>query len=92
MLWLGRRDQDMLMAAGSFVSPSIHPYHYVVLMPSLARLPIGLRMLCWLFSFWPLAANYFGPKFWLTGNLFPLAVWLCLWWLRRRGRIEAYTG
>jgi hypothetical protein len=53
MLWLGRHDQDMLMAAGSFVSPSIHPYHFAVLMPSLARLPIGLRILCWLFSFWP---------------------------------------
>jgi hypothetical protein len=84
LLWLARGDAEMLMAAGSLAVPTVHPYQYIVLMPALARLPIGLRILCWLSSFLPLTANYFGPHFWLTGNLFPLLMWCCLFWQRRR--------
>ena len=84
MLWLGRGDVEMLMAAGALAVPTVHPYQYTVLMPALARLPVGLRLLCWLATFLPLTANYFGPHFWLTGNIFPLLLWLCLFWQRRR--------
>jgi hypothetical protein len=87
MLWLARGDAEMLMAAGALAVPTVHPYQYIVLMPALARLPLGLRLLCWLASFLPLTANYFGPHFWLTGNVFPLLLWLCLFWQRRRQRV-----
>lgn len=83
MLWLSRRDPDMLMAAGSFVAPSVIPYYYMVLMPSLARLPWKYALVCWLCSFLPLTANYFGPAWWLTGNIFPLVIWLGLWHWRK---------
>ena len=79
-----RGDAEMLMAAGALATPTVHPYQYIVIMPALARLPVGLRLLCWLASFLPLTANYLGPHFWLTGNVFPLLMWLCLFWQRRR--------
>jgi hypothetical protein len=79
MLWLSRKDPDMLMATGSFISPSVLPYYYMVLMPSLARLPRKLAVVCWASSFLPLTANYFGPSWWLTGNIFPLLIWFGLW-------------
>jgi hypothetical protein len=84
MLWLSRGDPQMLMASGNFASPSVMPYHYLVLMPSLARLPIGYALLCWASSFLPLTANYFGPAWWLTGNVFPLLIWIGLWRRRKR--------
>jgi hypothetical protein len=87
MLWLARGDAEMLMAAGALAVPTVHPYQYIVLMPALARLPLGLRLLCWLSSFLPLTANYFGPAWWLTGNIFPLLLWLCLLWQRRRQKV-----
>jgi hypothetical protein len=83
MLWLSRGDPHMLMAGGNFAAPSVMPYHYLVLMPSLARLPLKYAVLCWLSSFLPLTANYFGPAWWLTGNVFPLMIWLGLWHKRR---------
>lgn len=86
MLRLSRRDPDMLMAAGSLVTPSVIPYCYMVLIPSLARLPLKYAALCWLCSFLPLTANYFGPTWWLTGNVFPFMIWLGLWHKRRSAR------
>jgi hypothetical protein len=91
MLWLSRRDPDMLMTAGSFIAPSVLPYYYVVLMPSLARLPLKYALFCWLCSFLPLTANYFGPAWWLTGNIFPLVIWLGLWQKRRSTQLPAAT-
>lgn len=84
LLWLARGDMEMLMAAGALAVPTIHPYQYIVLMPALARLPVAPRLLCWLATFLPLSANYFGPHFWLTGNLFPLTLWLCLFLQKRQ--------
>jgi hypothetical protein len=83
LLWLSRGDADRLMAAGSLAVPTVQPYQYIVLMPALARLPVRWRLLCWLCSFLPLTANYFGPQFWLTGNIFPLIMWFGLWKQRR---------
>ena len=84
MLWLARGDVEMLMAAGALAVPTVHPYQYIVLMPALARMSLPWRLLCWISSFLPLTANYFGPHFWLTGNIFPVLVWLSLWIRRRR--------
>ena len=89
MLWWSRRDPDMLMAAGSFIAPSVIPYYYMILLPSLARLPVGYALLCWASSFLPLTANYFGPSWWLTANVFPLLIWLGLWWQRQTAQLAA---
>jgi hypothetical protein len=86
MLWWSRHDVDMLMANGSFIAPSVIPYYYMILLPSLARLPRKLALLCWASSFLPLTANYFGPAWWLTGNVFPLLIWLGLWRQRQLTR------
>ena len=43
-------------------------------------------------SFLPLTANYFGPTWWLTGNIFPLLLWLCLLWQRRRQKVMIIQG
>jgi hypothetical protein len=83
MLWQSRGDPYMLMAGGNFATPSVMPYHYLVLMPSLARLPRGYALLCWASSFLPLMANYFGPAWWQTANVFPLLIWIGL---RRWGK------
>jgi len=91
MLWWSQKDPDMLMAAGSFIAPSVLPYYYMVLMPSLARLPLKYALLCWLCSFLPLTANYFGPAWWLTGNVFPVMIWLGLWQQRRSARPPVET-
>ena len=79
LLWLSRGDEDMLMVAGSLVTPLLVPYHFLVVMPSLARLPKPLQLLCWALSWMPLSANWFGPIGWRFGNIFSIVLWLCLW-------------
>mgnify|MGYP001598639857 FL=1 len=69
----------MLMVAGSLVTPLLVPYHFLVVMPSLARLPKPLQLLCWALSWMPLSANWFGPIGWRFGNIFSIVLWLCLW-------------
>ncbi len=88
LLWFSRGDPEMMMAAGFFASPSVHAYHQFILLPSLARLPVPMRLLCWATTFLSLGANYFGPGFWLTGNIFPLILWIGLWQSRRKGGVS----
>lgn len=76
LLWLSRGDADLLMAAGSFGTPHLFPYHFVVLMPALARIKWFWALLSWMLSFTPLLANWYGPTAWHFGNLFGVSVWL----------------
>ena len=57
MLWLGRGDEDMLMAAGSFITPHVFPYHFALIMPAIARMSKFWAILTWLVSFSPLAGE-----------------------------------
>ena len=84
LLWLSRGDEDMLMAAGSFGTPHLFPYHFVLLMPALARMDKFWAFASWLLCWTPLLANYFGPLAWHFGNLFSGCVWLGLH-IKRRG-------
>ncbi len=84
LLWLGRGDEDMLMAAGSFITPHVFPYHFTLVMPAVARMSPFWAILTWLVSFSPLLANYLGPAAWHFGNLIGLVIWLGLYLKRRK--------
>jgi hypothetical protein len=84
LLWLGRGDEDMLMAAGSFITPHVFPYHFALIMPAIARMSKFWAILTWLVSFSPLLANYLGPAAWHFGNLIGLVIWLGLYMKRRK--------
>jgi hypothetical protein len=79
LLWLSQGDEDMLMAAGSFATPHLFPYHFILLMPSLSRMSWGWTIICWLLSWTPLLANWFGSTAWHMGNLFALCTWFGLY-------------
>lgn len=83
LLWFSRGDEDMLMAAGSFGTPHLFPYHFIVLMPALARVSWPWMLLIWLTSWTPLLANWFGPGAWHFGNLIGLFFWIALYRSKR---------
>ncbi len=76
LLWLSRTDEDLLMIAGSFATPHLFPYHYILVMPALGRMSPIWMLSCWLLSWSPLIANWVGPIGWRMGNLFGLLLWL----------------
>lgn len=83
LLWWSRGDEDMLMAAGSLMTPHLFPYHFYVLMPALGRMNAFWTLLSWGLSFSPLLANYWGPAAWHFGNLLSLTLWAGLYVQRR---------
>jgi hypothetical protein len=83
LLWFSRGDEDMLMAAGSLGTPHLFPYHFIVLMPALARLSWPWMWLTWLASWTPLLANWLGPRAWHFGNLVSLFLWIGLYRSKR---------
>lgn len=83
LLWWSRGDEDMLMAAGSLMTPVLIPYYFIVLMPGLARLSWPLQLLCWALSWLPFSANWLGPIGWHFGNVFSAVLWFCLWRSRK---------
>jgi hypothetical protein len=84
LMWLGRGDEDMLMAAGSFATPHLFPYHFVLVMPAIVRMSLPWAILCWAISFLPLLANWWGPWAWHLGNLLGLCLWLGLYFAKRK--------
>jgi hypothetical protein len=79
LLWLSRKDQDLLMIAGSFATPHLFPYHFVLVMPALGRLKTGWMLLAWALSWSPLLANWLGDTAWHFTNFFALFLWLGLY-------------
>jgi len=76
LLYLSRGDEDLLMAAGSLATPHLFPYHFIILMPSLARMKWYWMIITWIVSWTPLLANYFGNWAWHFGNLLSACFWL----------------
>lgn len=76
LLWLSRGDQDLLMAAGSFATPHLFPYHFILLMPALARMNWKWMTLAWAVSWLPLSAQWLGDIGWRFGNVLGLVIWL----------------
>ena len=83
LLWLSRGDEDMLMAAGSFGTPHLFPYHFTLLMPALARMGRRWAILSGQLAWTPLLANYSGPMAWHLGNLTSVSIWFGLYQARR---------
>lgn len=75
LMWFSRGDEDLLMAAGSLGTPHLFPYHFIVLMPSLARMQWSWRIITWFVSWMPLLANWFGEWAWHFGNLMSVCFW-----------------
>jgi hypothetical protein len=76
LMWFSWGDEDLLMAAGSFATPHLFPYHFIALMPALARMRIPWMLLTWLISFTPFLSNWLGPWAWHFGNLMSVLFWL----------------
>lgn len=91
LLWLSRGDDDMLMSAGSLITPLLIPYHFIVVMPSLARLSLRWQIALWILSWLPLSANWIGPLGWRFGNIFSLVLWLGLFYTRRNANTPPQT-
>lgn len=89
LLWLSRGDEDMLMLAGIFALPYLHPYHYFVVLPAMARLHGWVAVLAAVVSWLPLLANWLGPWAWQLGHLFPVILWVSLY-TQRRGRSNVF--
>jgi hypothetical protein len=83
LFWFSRGDADLLMLAGTFLLPYLHPYHYFVILPALARINSWLACLIALVSWLPLLANWFGPWCWYLGHLVPASLWLALYLKQR---------
>lgn|GEM_PF-860882 len=75
MLWLSRGDVDMLMLAGTFAMPYLHPYHYLLVVPALARMGQGAAALTGAISWLPVLSNWYGDRCWYLAHLFPLILW-----------------
>jgi hypothetical protein len=84
LLWLSRGDIDMLMLAGSFATPHVIPYNYIVVVPAMARVGQIGALLAWALSWTPFLANWVGPAGWFLGHLFPAVLWLSLYRQRYR--------
>lgn len=76
LLWFSRKDQDLLMLAGSFATPHLFPYHFLIIMPALGRMKKGWMIAAWALSWSPLLAHSLGNIGWHFGNLFALVMWL----------------
>lgn len=76
LLWFSRGDEDLLMAAGSFVTPHLFPYHFILLMPALGRMKPAWMVATWLISWTPLISNWVGPIGWHMGNVLGGCLWL----------------
>ncbi len=76
LLYFSRGDQDLLMAAGSLMTPHLFPYHFIILMPSLARMKWYWMLITYMVSWTPLLANWLGPNAWHFGNLLSICFWL----------------
>jgi len=76
LLWFSRKDEDLLMLAGSFATPHLFPYHFILVMPALGRMKTGWMLATWILSFSPLLANWLGDTAWHFGNLFAFVMWL----------------
>ena len=88
LLWLGRGDEDLLMAAGSLATPHLFPYHFILLMPSLARMKRPWLIATWLISWTPLLANWLGPLAWHFGNLMSIFFWCGIYFSRKMPVLE----
>lgn len=75
LLWFSRGDVDMLMLAGTFMTPYLLPYNLIVVVPSVARLSPRRAGIACVLSWLPFSANWLGPIGWYSGWLFIIWLW-----------------
>lgn len=92
LLWFSRGDEDLLMAAGSLITPHLFVYHFILLMPSLARMQWRWVLLTWFISWTPLLANWLGPQGWHLGNLMSLCFWFGIFLSNPRRQLPPFTS
>lgn len=78
LMWLSHGDIDMLMLSGVFVTPYWIPYHLVVVIPAIARLPPIYAMIACVLSWGPALANWVGPWGWWASWVFVVWMWVSL--------------
>jgi len=83
LLWFSKGDEDLLMAAGSLMTPHLFPYHFIILMPALARMKWYWMLMTWAVSWTPLLANWMGPHAWHFGNLMSIFFWFGIYLNRK---------
>lgn len=84
LMWFSRGDEDLLMAAGSFATPHLFPYHFYLIMPALGRMTNLWMAVAWILSWTPFfAANWFGSAGWHMGNVFAAIFWIGLYLSKR---------
>lgn len=73
------RDPLRLIAAGTFITPYIMPYHFSILLPALGRLRGWRQVLLWFISLLlPVTSGLTSLELKRACFLFPLLVWLLL--------------
>lgn len=83
LMWFSCGDEDLLMAAGSFATPHLFPYHFNVLMPALARMRIPKMLVTWLVSWTLLLSNRLGSWARHFGNLMSVCFWAGIYFNRQ---------
>jgi hypothetical protein len=92
LLWFSRRDEDLLMAAGSFATPHLFPYHFILVMPALGRMNKFWMWFTWVISFTPLLANWVGPKGWHMGNVLGACLWLGIYFSKPSRKVSEFSA
>ncbi len=79
MLAFTDRDPLRLIAAGTFISPYMMPYHYLILLPAMGRIKGWKQFVLWLASGTLLfEAGLSTPETKIIALCFPFLVWLML--------------
>jgi hypothetical protein len=91
LLWFSRGDMDMLMTAGSFMTPHLIPYNLLPMVPGVARLSPRAAIVAGLLSWLPFSANWLGPGGWWLGWVFVGYVWMNLA-ANRYPQLRAHPG
>ncbi len=79
LLMLSDRDPFRLIAAGTFITPYLMPYHFAILLPALGRVRGWRQITLWLISLILFVASGISTLDLKRASfVFPLAVWLLL--------------
>jgi hypothetical protein len=92
LLWFSRGDEDLLMAAGSFATPHLFIYHFILLMPALGRMKKFWMLLTWAVCWTPLLANWLGPLAWHFGNLLSVCFWVGIYTNRKLNTPQSFVS
>jgi hypothetical protein len=79
LLLLSDRDPFRLIAAGTFITPYLMPYHFSILLPALGRVRGWKQVALWIISLiFPVMSGLSSLDLKRVSFVFPLAVWLLL--------------